>query len=53
MVDLAKMEGVFRNLDQYLAVLREIAQLPEPELTADLARLGGAKYYLQVSIELG
>jgi uncharacterized protein YutE (UPF0331/DUF86 family) len=51
MVKLDKLEGIFRNLDEYLAVLRDLAQVPEAELLADMARLGGAKYYLQVAIE--
>jgi len=51
MVKLDKIEGIFRNLDEYLAVLHDLAQVPEAELLADLARLGGAKYYLQVAIE--
>ena len=51
MVKLDKFEGIFRNLDEYLAVLRDLAQMPEAALLADMARLGGAKYYLQVAIE--
>lgn len=51
MVRPEKIEGIFRNLDEYLAVLHYLAQVPEAELLADLARLGGAKYYLQVAVE--
>jgi hypothetical protein len=32
MVKLDKIEGIFRNLDEYLAVLRDLAQVPEAEL---------------------
>lgn len=51
MVKAEKIEGVFRNLDRYVSILRELAQLPPAVLLADPARLGGAKYYLQVAIE--
>ena len=51
MVSLDKIEGIFRNLDGYLAILRDLAQLPEANLLADAARLGGAKYYVQVAVE--
>ncbi len=51
MVKLNKIEGAFRNLDGYLVTLRALARLSRAELLADEARLGGAKYYLQVAIE--
>jgi uncharacterized protein YutE (UPF0331/DUF86 family) len=51
MVRIEKIEGVFRNLDRYVGILRELAQLPPAVLLADPVRLGGAKYYLQVAIE--
>jgi uncharacterized protein YutE (UPF0331/DUF86 family) len=51
MVKLEKVEGVFRNLDRYVAILRTLAELPRETLLADKARLGGAKYYLQVAVE--
>ena len=51
MIELDRVEGIFRNLDQYLANLRALAHLPKAELLTDPARLGGAKYYLQVAIE--
>jgi uncharacterized protein YutE (UPF0331/DUF86 family) len=51
MVKLDKIEGIFRNLDVYVANLRALAQLPKAELLNDMARLGGAKYYLQVAVE--
>jgi len=51
MVDKDRIEGIFRNLDTYLIELRALAQLPQDELLSDMARLGGAKYYLQVAVE--
>lgn len=51
MVNLDRLEGIFRNLDGYLVQLRALAQLPKAELLSDMARLGGAKYYLQVAVE--
>jgi uncharacterized protein YutE (UPF0331/DUF86 family) len=51
MIELDRVEGIFRNLDQYLANLRALAHLPKAELLTDAARLGGAKYYLQVAVE--
>lgn len=51
MVDVNKLTGIFRNLDRYLTILRELAQLPKTDLLSDLGRLGGAKYYLQVAVE--
>ena len=32
MIKLDKIEGIFRNLDEYLAVLRDLAQVPEDDL---------------------
>ena len=32
MLKLDKIEGIFRNLDEYLAVLRNLGQVPEAEL---------------------
>ena len=51
MVDLDILEGIFRKLDGYLANLRALAHLPKSELLTDLARLGGAKYYLQAYLQ--
>ena len=42
---------IFRRLDEYLGVLGILAQVPRDELLADKARLGGAKYYLQVAVK--
>ncbi len=51
MVRFDKIEGIFRNLDRFLANLATLAQVPRAELLADVTRLGAAKYYLQVSVE--
>ncbi|MBU0491985.1 MAG: DUF86 domain-containing protein [Chloroflexi bacterium] len=51
MVNLDTIEGIFRNLDTYVANLRALAQLPSAELLNDAARLGGAKYYLHTAVE--
>lgn len=51
MVDLKVTGSLFRRLDEYLGILRELAQTPRRELFADKARLGGARYYLQVAVE--
>jgi len=51
MVKLDQIENIFHNLDTYVANLRALAQLSKAELLNDQARLGGAKYYLQVAVE--
>ncbi|MEJ5197356.1 MAG: DUF86 domain-containing protein [Anaerolineae bacterium] len=51
MAKLEKIEGIFRNLDRYVAILRDLAAMPKEALLADPVRLGGARYYLQVAVE--
>lgn len=51
MIESETIEGIFRNLDVYLAQLRQLAGLPRKELVDDLVKQGAAKYYLQVAIE--
>jgi uncharacterized protein YutE (UPF0331/DUF86 family) len=51
MIEWETIEGIFRNLDVYLAQLRQLAQLPRKELADDLVKQGAAKYYLLVAIE--
>jgi uncharacterized protein YutE (UPF0331/DUF86 family) len=51
MVDPAKVESLFRNLDGYLESLHQLALLSRDKLGSDRISLGAAKYYLQVSIE--
>jgi uncharacterized protein YutE (UPF0331/DUF86 family) len=51
MVDPAKIESLFSNLNSYLDALSQLALLSEQELAGDRISLGAAKYYLQVSVE--
>ena len=51
MVNAHKVEGMLRNLRQYLSYLREIAQIPAADLLKDPIKIGSARYYLQISIE--
>jgi uncharacterized protein YutE (UPF0331/DUF86 family) len=51
MVELETIEGIFRNLDDYLNTLRQLAVLSEDQFVHDPIKLGAAKYYLQVAIE--
>ena len=51
MVSPERLEEKFRRLGEYLAVLRELRNVPAQALVGDLVRMGSVKYYLQVSIE--
>jgi uncharacterized protein YutE (UPF0331/DUF86 family) len=51
MVSPERLEEKFRRLGEYLAVLRELRNVPAQALVGDLVRMGSIKYYLQVSIE--
>lgn len=51
MVNEEKVEGLLRNLERYTDYLRALATLNRDEFLADPIKVGGAKYYLQVSIE--
>jgi len=51
MIDVETIINLFRNLDTYLEVLRQLASLPKGSFSDDPIRIGAAKYYLQVSIE--
>jgi uncharacterized protein YutE (UPF0331/DUF86 family) len=51
MASLDKIEGIFRRLDEFVKNLDVLRGLPRADLLADAARLGGAKYYLQVAVE--
>jgi len=46
-----RLEEKFRRLGEYLAVLRQLRDVPAQALLGDLVRMGSVKYYLQVSIE--
>ncbi|MFC1516710.1 DUF86 domain-containing protein [Thermodesulfobacteriota bacterium] len=51
MVSFEKVIRKFQKLDEYLDILKEISQTPQKVFLNDKILLGGAKYYLQVSIE--
>ena len=51
MVSPERLEEKFRRLGEYLAVLRQLRDVPAQALLGDLVRMGSVKYYLQVSIE--
>jgi uncharacterized protein YutE (UPF0331/DUF86 family) len=51
MVLLEKVTRKFLQLDEYLGLLRDISKTPLESFLKDKIIIGGAKYYLQVSIE--
>lgn len=51
MVSTEKITRKFSQLDEYLRLLRQIAETPQDAFLKDKILLGSAKYYLQVSIE--
>ena len=51
MVSKEKIFQKFSSLDDYLNILKDIAQNPVNTFIKDKILLGSAKYYLQVSIE--
>lgn len=51
MIEPETIEGIFRNLDGYLAPLHQLAALPREQFVNDPIKVGAAKYYLQVAIE--
>jgi len=51
MVLLEKVTRKFLQLDEYLGLLRNISKMPLESFLKDKIIIGGAKYYLQVSIE--
>jgi uncharacterized protein YutE (UPF0331/DUF86 family) len=52
MVNAPKAEGLLRNLTTYVGYLRKIAQTPREAFLNDPEKVGAAKYYLQVAIEV-
>lgn len=52
MVDPRRIEQLLDRLLDTVALLDELADLPAEELRADPLRLGGAKYYLVVAVEI-
>ena len=51
MMDIDKIESLFRDLDSYLESLDQLALLSREKLAKDRISLGAAKYYLQISVE--
>lgn len=51
MVDRDKIEGLIRHLHQYTGHLRKITELGRHKFLSDPLAIGGARYYLLVSIE--
>jgi uncharacterized protein YutE (UPF0331/DUF86 family) len=52
MVNPAKVEGLLRNLTLYSGYLRNLARTERDVFLRDPEKLGAAKYYLQVAIEV-
>jgi len=51
MVSLEKIIQKFQQLDEFLRLLKKISKTPIKSFLKDKVMIGGAKYYLQVSIE--
>ena len=51
MVNASKVEGLLRNLTTSVGHLRDMAHTERSAFLKDAAKVGAAKYYLQVSIE--
>ena len=51
MVSLEKISDKFEQLDEFLAILEDIKPTKLDSFLKDKLLIGGAKYYLQVSIE--
>ena len=51
MVNVQKAEGLLRNLAASVGHLRDLARTERDEFLKDAAKVGAAKYYLQISIE--
>lgn len=51
MVSLEKITYKFRQLDEFLSILKGMRSTPLDEFLKDKVLIGSAKYYLQVSIE--
>ena len=52
MVNASKVEGLLRNLATYVGYLQKIAQTERETFLKDSDKVGAAKYYLQVAIEV-
>ena len=51
MVSFEKIIRKFQQLDEYLELLKNVSKTPFENFMKDKILIGGAKYYLQVSIE--
>jgi uncharacterized protein YutE (UPF0331/DUF86 family) len=51
MIDPRTIEGILRNLDEYVGYLRTLATVPRDELFADFTKAGSLRYYFQVAVE--
>ena len=51
MVLIKKVLSKFRQIDEYLSILRKISKTPKETFLKDKILIGSAKYYLQISIE--
>ena len=51
MVSIDKLTRKFIQLDEYLEVLKKVADISRKDFLKDKIVIGSAKYYLQVSIE--
>jgi len=51
MVSVEKIIRKFAQLEEYLAVLKDIGKMPKDKFLKEKIVIGSAKYYLQVSIE--
>lgn len=51
MVSIDKIISKFGQMDGFLSILRDMKGIPLDEFLKDKILIGGAKYYLQVSIE--
>jgi len=51
MVSIDKIISKFNRLDEFLVILKDIQSTPLEVFLKDKILIGGAKYYLQVSIE--
>ncbi len=51
MVNIAKLEGLTRNLRQYITHLQNLGRLDKETVLSDPYKRGAARYYLQIAIE--
>ena len=49
--DPKKIQGIVRNLDDYVANLKQLASVPKEDLLGDFTRVGAMRYYLHVAVQ--